>query len=94
MALRIYVCSDCKHTQEYLQQPAVDGGYTNVPTNCPVCNSESYLKDFLSNVQNISVDVPGGYEYTYGKKAAASGNLGSKAEAEAIYNASIGKNPY
>ena len=95
MPNRIYRCPDCGFTKEYLQMPKADGGYTNpAPDNCPECDSPKYDKDFILNVQNITSDVPGGYDYEYGKKAAVSGMKGQTAQADAMYNASIGKNPY
>ena len=95
MAFRTYKCSDCGFTEQYFQQRAAAGGYTNpAPANCPSCNGSSFEKDFLANVQNISFDVPGGFDYEYGKKAAASGMSGAEAESDAIYKASIGQSPY
>jgi hypothetical protein len=95
MAMRTWKCKDCDHTETYWQQPKADGGYTNpAPDNCPECDSENYEKDFMANVQNISFDVPGGYDYEYGKKAAASGAGGADAQADAMYKASIGESPY
>lgn len=95
MPIRIYKCADCGFTKDYLQQPSADGGHTNpAPETCPECNSEKYEKDFMANVKNISFDVPGGYDYEYGKKAAAMGKLGDAAQADAMYKASVGENPY
>ena len=75
--------------------PTVDGGYSNpAPESCPNCDGTHFEKDFVMNVSNISFDVPGGYDYEYGKKAAVSGKLGQAAQADAMYNASVGKNPY
>jgi predicted nucleic-acid-binding Zn-ribbon protein len=95
MPFRTYKCGECDYTEKYFQQPAADGGYTNpAPDNCPKCGSDTYEKDFIANIQNISFDVPGGYDYEYGKKAAASGMAGADAQADAMYKASIGENPY
>jgi predicted nucleic acid-binding Zn ribbon protein len=95
MPAKVYKCGDCGFEKEYLQQPKAEGGYTNsAPDNCPECGSDKYEKNFLLNVQGISFDVPGGYDYEYGKKAAVSGRSGASAQADAMYKASIGQNPY
>lgn len=95
MPIRIYRCTECSFTKDYLQMPSADGGYTNpAPDICPLCEKGEFKKDFMSNISNISFDVPGGYDYEHGKKAVVSGRKGEAAQAEAMYNASVGKNPY
>ena len=95
MPTKVWKCADCGYAKEYIQQPTVDGGHTNpAPDKCPECGSDKYEYNYLLSVQGISFDVPGGYDYEYGKKAAVMGRKGADAQADAMYKASIGENPY
>jgi hypothetical protein len=65
MPMLDYKCSKCGFVDEYYTGP----NYKNdIPEKCPSCN-EGVLEKQFPNCSRVGVDVLGGYEYQYGKKA-------------------------
>lgn len=61
-----YKCKECGFTAEYCTNKSVPPSM-KPPEKCPECNKGKMEKLFSATGQ--SVDVIGGYDYQYGKKA-------------------------
>jgi putative FmdB family regulatory protein len=66
MPLRDFKCLKCNHIQEYL----IYDEKTDHPKKCEKCGSKKIKVDPSTyNFQSEGIDIIGGYEMTYGKKA-------------------------
>jgi len=61
-----YKCMICGFTEEYCTNKSVPKDM-KPPEVCPKCGKGEMKKQFSATGQ--SVDIPGGYDYQYGKKA-------------------------
>lgn len=84
--LRKFKCDECDEVREYLKGKE--------PEVCESCGKGKLDDPFILNCGVGMIDVQGGYDYIYGKKAGAYGNKGPIAEAEAIKNVIEGRSPY
>lgn len=66
MSLFDYRCNKCKFTNEYSTSPSVPKDM-KPPKKCPKCKKGKMEQLFSATRQGI--DVIGGYDYVYGKKA-------------------------
>ena len=67
MPTHTYKCKECDFSDDFMITDSVKGG--GVPTFCPNCDTEDSMEKQFSMSKKTGIDVPGGYEYTYGKKA-------------------------
>jgi hypothetical protein len=65
MAIHDYECDKCKFKEEFIISPSV---IDPIPENCPKCSDGKLVKLF-PKCNRVGVDVLGGYDYEYGKKA-------------------------
>jgi phage FluMu protein Com len=65
-----YKCPNCNFVNEYNTNVSLPKEF-RPPEDmmCPQCKATRLEIDVASSVQGISFDVPGGYDYEYGKKA-------------------------
>lgn len=67
MPTNTYKCKECEFQEEYIESISTNKDSWH-PDNCPKCGLENGLeKKFVGCSWDI--DVPGGYDYEYGKKA-------------------------
>jgi hypothetical protein len=60
-----FKCNKCNHNDEFYSGPNFKD---EIPEKCPSCK-EGIMEKQFPNCSKVGVDVVGGFEYQYGKKA-------------------------